>query len=1136
MHNLEIHNLTVCGCGVLSNIDRDAEHNIKASITIQYSINLTISGVTITSSPGTGLALFYNNGSISVERSSFERNGLDRHTGGNGVYIETGPSVSVVPDLVSNYTFSHCNFLFNAAVTGKDSIIKGFSRFDKGGGMCIYILGSEKHNVTLSYSRFHGNQVDHYGGGLSISYIGKSRNNNVMVSQCEFFNNSATFGGASYSGYLHTRVPLETPLNCSYYYESVTFIENSGQFGGGSSIFASQTLTNDSSAEVNFKNCSWLRNFGQYGAAVAVLPNAWNLYAEGYLPTPRFIECSISSNEAKPRNILQKGVYNEYSKGSGAFYCYRHNVLFEENTLFMNNVGSAMYLGSCLALFHKDSVTYFLNNTGYQGGAIYQLSSVVYIHDNASLTFANNSADDKGGAIYEHTFFMHIYDYSKTCFIDYMDDIKDVVKRNISVTFIHNFAGRYGHSIYASSLRPCYNRFSFSASNLSVDIFNQVGNFTYIPTDRPMEIATAVNHSNITDSYWSENLSFIPGKNMRIPFIDIDDLDQQIMTNYLVTIQSKSNISTSNDYTEISNNMLLLYGKGGENATVTLSDTSSRQIALSFKITMQPCPPGFIHDDESQGCVCSMNSYIGTENCNLTCMRALSKEGYWNGYKANETENEDSFISGYCPRGFCNSTGSDDHLLPEKADREELSDIMCVESRTGVLCGQCKENFSVHYHSLEFACKSDELCYLGWLFYILSEIVPVTIIFLVIMFFNISFTSGLVNGFIFYCQVVEVFHFISNGLIPFSEAAQVMNKIHSFIYLSFTLNLFVLDEISFCLWKSASAISIVAFKYVTLLYAFALIVIITILIEKCSIDNLRFRFSGYRPLQSKRSSQSRGNIIHGLTAFLILCYAQCARSSLLLLVSVTLYSKGPIKYKSTVYYDGDIEWMSIEHLPYAIPAILLALIVLILPPTLLLIYPLHNKLLSVLKISEFKCVQIVFSPLDKLKPLFDSFQGCFKDEFRFFSGLYFVYRFFIMFNVVINYSQDSFFFLELQLVIMLVLHALCQPYKKRLHNIIDTLLFGNLIVINAITYYNISSSGPGSNTTVVNLSASTWIQIVLTFLPLPLVFLLVLAHTRCVHKCCGKTYVSNSINDYNPDELPDRMFSSKENVNDKLSV
>ena len=231
-----------------------------------------------------------------------------------------------------------------------------------------------------------------------------------------------------------------------------------------------------------------------------------------------------------------------------------------------------------------------------------------------------------------------------------------------------------------------------------------------------------------------------------------------------------------------------------------------------------------------------------------------------------------------------------------------------------------------------------------------------------------------------------------------------MNKIHSFIYLSFTLNLFVLDEISFCLWKSASAISIVAFKYVTLLYAFALIVTITILIEKCSIDNLRFRLSGYRPLQSKRSSQSRGNIIHGLTAFLILCYAQCARSSLLLLVSVTLYSKGPVEYKATVYYDGDIEWMSIEHLPYAIPAILLAIIVLILPPTLLLIYPLHNKLLSVFKISEFKCVQIVFSPLDKLKPLFDSFQGCFKDEFRFFSGLYFVYRFFIMFNVVINYS------------------------------------------------------------------------------------------------------------------------------------
>lgn len=306
-----------------------------------------------------------------------------------------------------------------------------------------------------------------------------------------------------------------------------------------------------------------------------------------------------------------------------------------------------------------------------------------------------------------------------------------------------------------------------------------------------------------------------------------------------------------------------------------------------------------------------------------------------------------------------------------------------------------------------------------------------------------------------------------------------------------------------------------------LLYAFALIVILTILVEKCNFK-LRFRLSGYRPLLSKNTTKSR-SIIHGLTAFLILCYAQCAHSSLLLLVSTTLYSRGPVKYKSTVYYDGEIEWMSIKHLPYAIPGILVALFVLIIPPILLLIYPLHYKVLSLLRISEFSCVQRTFRPLDKLKPFFDSIQSSFKDEFRFFSGLYFVYRFFIMFNVVINYLQDSFFFLELQLIIMLIVHALCQPYKKRLHNIIDTLLFGNLAIINAITYYNIIASGAGANTMAAN-TLSVWVQIVLIILPLPLMLIGILTHKYCIRTCCCKTQdSSSSINDYDPDELPDRI-------------
>ena len=1131
IHNLTIINMTIVGCGTLATVDPYPENNIKASVIIQTSTNITIAGLSIINSPGTGLAFFYSNGSVTVKSSVFEQNGYDHHSGGNGVYVETGPSLSsdfLDNGLSAEYIVDDCCFLYNIARTGMDNIIKGFSRYDKGGGMCVYILASERVNITVSNSLFIGNEADHYGGGLFVSYIGKSRSNNVRVITSEFQNNTGTYGGATYSGYLHTRLPvLETPLNCSHYYEFVNFSGNTAQFGGGSSIFASKTLNLDSSAKVEFENCSWKRNIGQYGAAVTVLPNAWNLYSEGYLPTPRLANCTISDNHVRSDNIFQKGESSEFSKGSGAFYCFGHNVTFEGHTIFEKNVGSAMYLGSCLGIFEKKSITYFLNNTGYQGGAIYELSSVVYVRDNSTLFFIGNTADDKGGAIYEHTFFMHIYDYSKTCFIDYVDNIEEVNDRNISVTFEHNFAAKYGHSIYASSLRPCYNRFSFSAVNLSVDIFDQVGNFSYQPPNRYMEVATAVNHSNITEEDWSGHLFFIPGKEISIPFVDVDDLDQPVMTSYLVTVEggdySNMTIKPNQNYLQISSNILVLYGSGNETATVTLSDTSSRQIALSFRVTVEACPPGFIHDYESQSCICAFNTneqYVGIGACNLTLMRAYSSEGYWIGYETSKTETEDSLLSGYCPRGFC--TPGKKHLLPEKADREELDRLICSESRTGILCGQCKQNFSVHFHSLEFNCKLNNYCNLGWLFYILSQIIPVTVIFLLIIFYNVPFTSGLVNGFIFYCQVVEVFQLLTNDLILFSESAKVVNKIHSFIYLGFTLNFFVLDELSFCLWKNANAVSIVAFNYVTLAFALLLIILVTTIIGKCHMKRSVYQYIPLVPKQKK----SPGGIIHGLTAFLVLCYAQCAQSSLLLLISTTVYNKGSTKHKTMVYYDGGVEWMGVKHLPYAIPAIFLSLFVLILPPVLLLIYPIHNKVLSLLRIGETRFVQIFCSPLDKLKPFFDSFQSCFKDEFRFFSGLYFVYRFFIMLNLVISYLQDSFFFLEIQLVGMLLLHAVCQPYKERSHNVIDALLFGNLAAINAITYYNITLSAT-AQATVLSLSLTTWIQILLTILPLPIMLCCLFVRSALARKCwnrCRSRRNPSSIESWpDDDELPHRI-------------
>ena len=224
----------------------------------------------------------------------------------------------------------------------------------------------------------------------------------------------------------------------------------------------------------------------------------------------------------------------------------------------------------------------------------------------------------------------------------------------------------------------------------------------------------------------------------------------------------------------------------------------------------------------------------------------------------------------------------------------------------------------------------------------------------------------------------------------------------------------------------------------------------------------------------------------------------------MLLTKVQLFAKGSTSNKTVVYYDGEIEWMDYQHLPYAVLAILVGIFVLLLPPLFLLIYPLHNKALSCLRIAENRCVRYFFSPLDKMKPFFDSFQSCFKDEFRFFSGLYFVYRFFILLTVIFSYGlQDSFFYLEIELIGMLILHAICQPYKERLHNVIDTLLFGNLAIINMIIYYDLNLQ-LSLSTTITAVFSLRQFTCVLFILPMPFIATCLVAQFSCVHNCWEK--------------------------------
>ena len=166
-------------------------------------------------------------------------------------------------------------------------------------------------------------------------------------------------------------------------------------------------------------------------------------------------------------------------------------------------------------------------------------------------------------------------------------------------------------------------------------------------------------------------------------------------------------------------------------------------------------------------------------------------------------------------------------------------ELICSENRMGKLCGNCTANHSVYYHSNSYKCGEESYCKYGILLYILSEILPLTIVFMVIIAFNISFTSGEV---ILFAQIFNIFKY--QGLITSTGLSDVL----------YTMTNLTLNHCPFCLWKGARTLDIIAWKYVTIGYALFIIIFVYFM----NTTNLKAVRRCWRPQAVRRGSRCRG--------------------------------------------------------------------------------------------------------------------------------------------------------------------------------------------------------------------------------------------------------------------------------------
>ena len=1118
VQNLTIEYVVIEGCGALqksTSIDRSNKNEtewLRSSLYLLECTHVSILNVTVKETDGKGVYIYDTNGIVRIEDCVFEGNSvMIPSVGGGGLHIEF---TKCSPGLAKNcsgpgthnrdsvYTLRNCSFLNNFAC-GRESSAKFVSPFvdgiiprvGRGGGLYLALSSDASNNrFAISGCSFVNNSATFGSSGALIQLHNSAHNNIIQINDSNFDGNSVIKRdggglGIGFMMYKLSEIDNILPENNSFLCKNCTFSRNIAALGGGTSLFVTKEIGYGPTITIEFKDCTWTENKAQFGAALYISPGIWDYSESGLFPIPVFTDSTFESNSIQNcHQSLTNGISKAFSS-FGTVFISTVRAIFRDRSDFFNNSGSAVYLSGGVLEFSNDSMVNFNGNSGYNGGAIaLYTSATLYINNNSSFCFINNMASLDGGALYSNTFLPQIS--YRNCFIQPASP--EQVFTNSSFFFSGNVAqSNNGHSIFASSFKPCRIFCDNFKTRNPLDILGCVGNFIFDNTSRETDIVTAPAGFSVDEN--KHLLSIIPGKEQSLLFSVVPGKEEQLPIKvldesnhslsgivYNATIESNSNIRMDCAFTQVSNNKVNILGAVGENGTLVLS---TQYVSLRMSIRLTRCPPGYIHVEGSRKCECAADEYFGI----LTCNPQVSiRHGFWMG--PCDSSNEDKLCTAYCPYGFCSYNGSQggtpDHALP--CDQTQLDSSICGPERTGRVCSQCASNRSVYFHSWKYRCGPETLCPFGWIFYILSEIIPLTLCFIGIIVFNISFAKGNINGFILSAQIIDALSTNANGLIEFPQYITVLRSISNFFYRFFNLDFFSSETLSFCLWKGANVMDALIMKYVTVAFALIL-VLLTIFISSGRCGRFCYRIKFFRRYcYHTKFYTPKSVIIHGLSAFFVLCYSQCARVSFQILNSFCLFSTNFGCPRSYVYRAGYLDYLGADHWKYAWFAILVLIFIVIVPPLLLIIYPLVFNFLGKWNMSESKLAAVLW----RIMPiqLLDSFQSSFKDRFRFFAGLYFLYRALVLALYAYCHTMQQFYTLVgIQLIVALVLHAIFQPYKKRKHNIIDSVLISNLAIINGITLYNYAegTNGEKQKNALVNfIEAASIIQTIFIFLPL----------------------------------------------------
>ncbi len=363
-----------------------------------------------------------------------------------------------------------------------------------------------------------------------------------------------------------------------------------------------------------------------------------------------------------------------------------------------------------------------------------------------------------------------------------------------------------------------------------------------------------------------------------------------------------------------------------------------------------------------------------------------------------------------------------------------VTEIMCGKyNRGGRLCGKCLPSFSPQAYTYSIKCVHCPEGNTNLWKYFAASLLPLTCFYFLIVFFKINTTSSHLHGYIIFAQTLC--HPAFGRLVYIAQKANsnftIPTNILFILYGIWDLSFFqMFNSESICL--NMSPLSVRALDYSIAVFPLVLTVISYVLIELHD-KNYRIIVLVWKPFRSmfilfRRNWDIRTSIIDAYATFYQLSFFKilCITQDFLTPIYAHTSEK---KKKLVLFYDATVDYFGEEHLPYAIPAIIIAFFTIILPVALLLCY-------------QCNCFQTLLSRCHLsshiLQTLMNSFQSSYKDgtepatnDCRWFAAFDLFVR--IVFCFVYSITLGSIFFslaaVLMFFVILLVVNI--QPYNSR---------------------------------------------------------------------------------------------------------